>query len=343
MLPLDVVVQAGLDPAASHAAERALIDAVERATRPAVLRVWTLAGEVVGLGRYHLAPQAGLDSRVSVNRRRTGGRVAPLGEGFAGIALTLPHRSALVASDPFALRPEQALNRFVRGLLGALRAFGVDAFYPGRDLITVGGRLLGAVGLVSEATGVTVFEACLAVGRDWSCLPARIEALDREGVVLVERLRADQTTALARHAARKPTPTELAHAVGGALAREFGVTPRSAACEDVHADAAAFAAWLGERRRWPRLDRHALGWGQIGAFEAYLSLDADGCIEQIVLAGDFLADAASVADLEARLRGCPLRVKPIAAIVRDVYADPRRFLLGIGPLDTVAETIAEAR
>ena len=78
------------------------------------------------------------------------------------LSLTLPHRSALVATEPLALRAEQALNRCVRALLAALRGLGVDAFYPGRDRITLGGRTLGVVALESDARGATLFEAVLA-------------------------------------------------------------------------------------------------------------------------------------------------------------------------------------
>jgi hypothetical protein len=43
----------------------------------------------------------------------------PWGDGFVGLSLVLPHRSALAAADPLALAPEQVMNRCVRGVLRA--------------------------------------------------------------------------------------------------------------------------------------------------------------------------------------------------------------------------------
>jgi hypothetical protein len=51
------------------------------------------------VGRYHLAPSSTGDARVALHRRIAGGRVIPHGEGFAAVALTVPHRSALVADS----------------------------------------------------------------------------------------------------------------------------------------------------------------------------------------------------------------------------------------------------
>src|SRR5262249_2591421 len=156
--------QAALDPAVSQVLDAQSLAAA--ATR-ASLRITSLAGEVLSLGRYHLAPAGDAAGRVCLHRRRAGGRVLPLGPGFALRSLALPHGSALVADDPLAVRPEQALNRCVRALLGGLRILGVDAFYPGRDRITVDRRCLAVVGLECDARGAAVFEAALAVDGDW--------------------------------------------------------------------------------------------------------------------------------------------------------------------------------
>src|SRR5262249_51670821 len=115
-------------------------------------------------------------------RGRAGCRVGPGGEGVVGLSLALPHRSALVGDDPRALGPEQVMNRCVRGLLDGLRRLGVEPFYPGRDLVTAGGRTLAVLGLEIAPDGTTLFEAALAVGRDLAALPALLERADRGGV-----------------------------------------------------------------------------------------------------------------------------------------------------------------
>src|SRR5204863_127253 len=112
--PVTLAVKPGLAPAVSLGA-----DAGALAAATSTLRVYTFAGDVLSLGRYHVLPSGGGETRVRLHRRHTGGRAVAFGDGFVGIALTLPHRSALVAAEPLALAPEQVMNRCVRGALEA--------------------------------------------------------------------------------------------------------------------------------------------------------------------------------------------------------------------------------
>jgi len=113
-LTLELLVQAGLSPRESLPIDRALVDA-----RRAALRVYTLAGDVLAIGRFHATPASRTATAVRVMRRWSGGRAMPWGAGFVGVTLLLPHRSALVGDDPEALSPPQVLNRCVRGILAA--------------------------------------------------------------------------------------------------------------------------------------------------------------------------------------------------------------------------------
>src|SRR5439155_1478387 len=122
----------------------------------------------------------------------------PWGEGFVGLSLVLPHRAALVASDPLALAPEQVMNRYVRGILEACELSGVPALYPGRDVITVQRRILALASFEVEASGALVFEAVIANGWDFSVLPGLLDRADPEGVVKAGMLTAEDTTSLAR-------------------------------------------------------------------------------------------------------------------------------------------------
>src|SRR5439155_21488257 len=135
---------------------------VDPSRRPwGALRVYTLAGDVLSLGRFHCAPESP-DVDVRVMRRWSGGRAMPAGEGFVVVSLLLPHRSALVSTDPATLAPTQVINRCVRGILAACDGLGVPALYPGRDLLTVEHRLLVMVSFTVEAGAETVFDAILA-------------------------------------------------------------------------------------------------------------------------------------------------------------------------------------
>ena len=324
MRAVEVLVQPASTPAASHAVDQALLRrAPERGV--ATLRVFDLPAAAVALGRYHLAPDP-LPPAGLLHRRRSGGRLAPLGAGFVGLSLVLPHRSWLVADDALALRPEQVLNRCSRGLLAALRALGVDGFYPGRDAITVARRRLGLVGLDVERSGAAVFEAWVAVDGDWSALPAHLEAVDPAHTLAAAIVAPQEVTALVQHGVVGLELAQWAETLAGAYAREFGLVPRSASPLD--AAPADHDRWLGARQLRPQLPRHGVAWGQLGVLEAYLAADG-GRIDALLLGGDFLAAAASVEDLEQRLRGCPIDRAAIDAVVDTVCADPHGFLLGI--------------
>jgi len=342
MLALEVIAQSGLTPAASHAVDRRLLDLARVQTGRAWLRVYDLAGDVLALGRYHPAPASLSHPTVRLHRRLGGGRVMPSGPGFVALSLTMAHRSALVSADPFALRPEQVLNRCVRALLGGLRRVGVEAFYPGRDRITVDGRTVGLVSLESDVAGTTVFEAVLAVDGDWLRLPELVAALDRDGVIAAQVPSPDEVTTLREHAATPPLEA-LGEYVAAAYMQQFALEPVAGAPPTPPSDAEQLEnVWLGSRRLRPGLDRHAIEWGQIGAVEVYLGARAE-LIDDIMLCGDFIADSASIARLEDSLRGVALTRAAVGAVVDTVYADRQSFLFGIGPTSTLVDTILRAK
>ena len=334
---LDLIVQPGLSPHESLAADRRLLDA-ER-TGLGALRVYDLAGEVLSLGRYHLAPQPRADSGVVLWRRRSGGRAMPWGEGFVGLSLVLPHRSALVASDPLALEPEQVMNRCVRGILEACDLSGVPALYPGRDLITVERRMLALVSFEVEASDALLFEAVIASGRDFSVLPGLLDRADPAGVVKAGMLTREDTTSLGQLLGRALPAAEVADRLRRGYERRLGVRFRERTLE--RAAALEDAGWLGQRRVHARLDRHASVATQLGVLEAHLAL-AGGRIEDAMLAGDFIANSPAIERLECALRGCPAEPAAVEAAVAAVFAEPGNFILGVGPVGTLAETIAKA-
>ena len=105
---------------AASLADRLLDEA--RTRKHPLLYAYTLGGDVLSLGRFHVVPPA-RHGPVTVGRRKSGGRVAPLGDGYLALALALPH-ATLVAGEPHTVLPGQVLNRAVRGLLGALESLG---------------------------------------------------------------------------------------------------------------------------------------------------------------------------------------------------------------------------
>jgi len=61
-----------------------------------------------------------------------------------------------------------------------------------------------------------------------------------------------------------------------------------------------------------------------------------------MLAGDFIANSPAIERLERALRGCPAEPAAVEAVVGAVFAEPENFILGVGPVGTVAETVARA-
>jgi lipoate-protein ligase A len=334
---LDLIVQPGLAPHRSLAADEALLGELRAGSREGAgtLRVYDLVGDVLALGRYHLAPGDSPVGGVTLWRRRSGGRVMPWGDGFVGVSLVLPHRSALVAAEPLALRPEQVLNRYVRGLLGACDVSGVAAFYPGLDVVTVDRRIVALVSFEVDVAGALVFEAVIANTRDFSRLPALLDRADPCGVVKAAMLTADDTTSLARAVGRELATEEVADRLRRGYERRLDVrfTERTAP-PDVPFDE---AGWL--RARTPRRDRdrHGSVATRLGVLEAHFALDG-GRLRDVVLAGDFIAGSATVERLERRLDGRPAERGAIDAVVDEVLAEPGSFVLG-PPSGAVADAI----
>ncbi len=333
---LECIVQTGVAPSASLAIDRALLSAVRDGARRGrgVLRVWTAAGRLVALGRYHCAQEPAAAGGVACCRRLSGGRAVPFGEGFLGVTLALPHRSALVADDPFALAPEQVLNRCVRGLLEACRVAGLAPYYGGRDLVTVDGRVLALVSFEVDARGAALFEAVVAAAEDVAVLPARLDAVDPTGVVPCTLWTPEDATSLGRLLGQAPGPAELAALLTEGY-RRLGVDVVAADAPAV--EAASDAAWVASRRRRPDLDRRATRRGQLGIVESQAAV-VDGTIREALVTGDFLASSPAVARLEAGLRGRPATADAVHAAVRDAFAPPESFVLGVAPA-AIAETI----
>jgi hypothetical protein len=331
---LDLIVEHSTTPAASRFTDTALLARAVAHGRGA-LRVSRVAGTVLALGRYHLAPSGGAGA--TLHRRLSGGRAWAAGDGFVQVSLTLPHRSALVSDDPLALAPEQVLNRAVRGLLGGIEAAGVSALYPGRDTITVARRTIGLLGLEVDGHGATLVEACLGIGRDQATLPHLLEAIDRDGVVGAQMVAPDDATSLARELGGAPSFDDLAGCIRRGYESRLGV-------EFVEAEAPAGAAptddgFVRERMRRADLDRRGTMPTMLGVLEAHVAMAGDGTIGELMLAGDLLAPSGTVARLEQAVRGCPPERDRLAAVIADVVRSPCDFILGVGPLDTIAQTI----
>jgi lipoate-protein ligase A len=332
---LDFIVSRQLSPRRRLAADRRVLAEVA-ATRTGVLRVDDMGARVLALGRYHACPQGAAD--VALFRRQSGGRAVAAGEGFVGVSLALPHRAALIADDPLALTPVQVMNRYVRGLLEGCKSAGVAAFYPGLDVVTVNRRMLALVGFEVAPSGAMLFEAVMALTGDFASLPRLLDLADPAGDVPARVLEADETTSLARELGRVPDLEEIAGWMRRGYEERLGVgcVEQMMAMEEV--EPAVEAEWLSDRRAGATLDRRGTVATLLGTLDARFAL-AGGRITDIVFTGDFLADSAAIEGLEQSLRGCVAERKAIDAVVQSVFADPRHFVLGIGPATNFVEAV----
>ena len=348
---LPVLVESGLTPQASLARDRFLLDAVvaDPARWPAALRVYDVAGEAISLGRWQLAPTPPAGAGIALVRRHSGGRAAAFGTGFAGVSLVLPARGALLAPAQ-ALRPEQVMNRYVRGILGGLERQGIAAIYPGRDTITARRRLLGVVGFTETHAGAVLVEAVLATRGDPSALPHLLDRADPGGVVRTAMLTPAETTSLAAECGAGPALGDLADWLARGYAERLGAAPVSrtldgeeaARVAELAATALADASWLSARRPREGLDRRATATTMLGALDVHLAIGADGRVHEACLSGEMLAAEDTIPALETGLRGCAPDRSAVGAVVERVLAQPGQFLLGVGPTDTLVDTVMRA-
>lgn len=350
MHALDFIVQPAIAPNRSLATDAQLLHLVRHPsrTRLGVLRVYDFPGDVLSLGRYHIAPTVG-DKAVQMHRRYSGGRVIPCGHGFVGMALALPHRSALFSDDPLALAPHQVINRYVRGILAGCQLVGVPAFYPGRDVVTVDRRMLALVAFEVTREGAFLFEAILANQKDFSVLPAMLDVADPMGVIKAEILMADQTTCLTEIAGKPLTTEEVAELLRRGYQQELGLALTPHVLTPLEHRAIEATAnhqfqedrWLYQRRVRPELDRYAFEHVQLGMFETYFALEQERFIKDISLIGDFIANSPAIEQLERELRLCPANRRSVDAVVSRVLAEPTNYLLGLGGDRTIVDTICK--
>jgi lipoate-protein ligase A len=350
---IDFLFQEQVAATRGSATDRYFLNSFHRAARPprsSVLRAYTAAGDVVSVGRFHpVADPGSALERLEVRRRLSGGRALAFGDGFLGFSLCLPHRSALVADEPFALSPTQVPNRYARGVLSGLRGLGVEAFYLGRDFITVHRKVVGMVSFETDDRGALLFEGILALDRDFSLTGPFLARGDPRGLLKGEPLPPDAVTCLATEMKRRTSPKEIADALRTGFADHFRLEthPRDLAPLEEQAIAGIESREFGDgwlRCRGPRDDLPLRGSAAVplGVFEVRLALEQERFVREVQLSGDFIANSSAVETLERELKLCPTDWRALAMVTDQVFQRPENFILGIGKLRTIPDTILKA-
>jgi len=331
MLPLHLTVLPGCEPERFARLGAGLLS---RGHEVPVVAVAGFASPAVLLGRHQRAPSsvnlAGAEAGgLPVLRRTGGGRALLVGPGAVGLLVYTPPGQQL-ASTPFA--PDRTTNRYVRGLLGALRRLGAGhAAWFGRDFVSNDGRRVATVAQEGTAGGALLLEALVAVETDLA-LP---------GSLAVARAHSDPR-------AEGPPPVSL-----------MSLSGRAAALDEVAATLAECFGLLGSRE--PLLLEAALPEAElaptledegglsesgpqeipIGFLEALTGVAA-GRLVGPRIRGDFIAPAETIRALEGALHGAPLEQAAIGQRVDEAFHGPGAFLQGVAKLGDVARAVSLA-
>jgi len=349
MAALDAVVVPSISPWDLLGLELHFLEAVAAHRTAPVLILYSLPGRAVSLGRYHLYSGAAERDGILALRRITGGRAVGSGEGWIGLALVLPNRTALLPERDANLKPDQVMNRYARGLLAGLRSLGVECFYPGRDAITRERREIAMCTFETDAAGAMLLEATIAVNRGMEEMVHDLDRLDPNGNITSAVYGPETSTKLVRELNRDASFDEITRAIIGGYAEELGgVNERGLAAEEWAQAAQRGKAlqsihWLRRAAEASEFNRSGRIAAQLGQIEARLSVSAENRIERAMLCGDFIANSPGVAELEAKLEGRAHDLIAVSNAVTSTYAGGNNFILGSGDLSNLVRLIAGAQ
>jgi len=304
------------------------------------LRISHRPAEGLSMGRFHRLPRGG----PQLERRWSGGRAVAVGPAELLGTLVLP---SLAWLDPAgdALGAERVLNRAIRPLLGALRAFGLPAYYAGRDLVTVEGRPIAHASFTLQPDGIVIVEWVLALeGPGFRRTGRLLSQLDPQGVAAASVEGFERAASLAELGS-VPDPELFCRRVAehcGAswhCSVELGADPPAEFLSVHPASAGAYEAFRRELGPVPPGRAAAVAFEMLGVVEATAELEG-GRIRDLELTGDLLASVPTLDDLARALEGAvPSRAAVDRAVI-EVLSRPRRFLLGVRDLPGLIERLA---
>jgi hypothetical protein len=240
------------------------------------------------------------------------------------------------------------MNRYARGALAALRAMGLDCFYPGRDAITVARREIAMCSFEVDASGALLFELILAVSRGMEDLVHDLERFDPEGHLPCAMYDRDVASTIARELKRTPEFIELAGALERGYADALGEIERRELTAGERAEGKRRGAqlrssgWLHERSPDAALDKASRVSSQLGFVEAHLKLRSGGVIERLTLSGDFLANSSGLRMFEEQLAGQPFNLPTVSAAAMRTFGDGSNYILGIGEPANLVRLVMKA-
>lgn len=343
------ITESEVEPARALATGDVLLESVTDPGSPAaVLYGAGLTGNAVALGRWQRAEQA-LDleaaqqADVEILRRGTGGPAAVAGQGILYCALCLRHASAFMTCPP-----DRILNRNVRGVLGGLSLSGVPAHYFGREWLSVARRPAAYIGWTRLADGRVLLEFFIAVSRPFAPGEELIGYPDRSD----EPFLGKEPVTLAELAEQPLDPETMVRWIAEGHPSRFGseVTPDQSSLTDEERRAREARM---DTLRWtpPSADEQgaapALRWSKprpvpIGWVSAGASLDEDGELTDVQIAGDFYQDEEAPRILREKLVGREPSAQLYAKAVNSTWDASKNFIEGLKDLDPILRALLEA-
>ena len=325
------------------------LSARERSTKQPVLILAECAEPAALLGRYQsFGPLVqAATAPAGIQRRLTGGRATAIGPGILWLSVVLPRLTELTAPTAAPISPDRALNRYCRGVLRGLAGLGIPAFYPGQDCVTVRRRPLAVLGVDITPAGLTVFDCLMSIKRNIADLPP---LPPNSGAPTPTAMRAQGSSTVAAELGRLVDMGEVFDAICQGYADQSHMTleepapnPLEAQLLDVICDQDVHTpAWLYQGVPAPEHEFHTSVSVQLGRFQVGCSLQQRHFLSNITFAGDFIATGGVMPALEKKLRLCPADWKSIGLATDTVFQEPYRTILGIGPRQTIPNTVMQA-
>lgn len=340
----------------------------------ATLRLYTYRSHSALVGRFQdAAAEVRLDEcerlGIAVNRRPTGGGAILMGQDQLGVALTMPPRYRGLPE-----RPGPLFQRLAEGLCKGLTELGVDAGFRPKNDLEAHGRKVAGLGICRGAGGGLLFHASLLVDLDTALMLRVLPIPSEKHSDKLLRYVADRTTTVRREADRAVTLDETRAAVADGYARAFGAElveesfteGERRAIQALVDSRYGTDEWVFQRRPAasdgdPReTSRSALGGAcfgprtagfgtavcktPAGLLRVYVSLAGPETIKSVLVTGDFFADAAGLARLEARLKWASADPASIrGAVLAEVSAASMSFLEPGALVEAITRAIVNAR
>jgi hypothetical protein len=316
---------------------RAVADARDRGRPFSALVLAELSGNTEALGRWQVAGEAS-PLLASFVRRWTGGHGTVYGDGILSVCAVLPDPGAWL-DEPGPLPADRVLNRYSRGLLRGISRLGVQAAYPGRDFLTVSRKNAAYLSAERDAHGVLLVQGVIAVETE--------HTLELEPPLGAGLPPVPPPTTLAEELDDADVCSHVQTAIAEGYAAQFRLDlvewPTDAAAAELAPDEDALVPVLepdgGEESRLARGDEVEI---PIGTLEAFARVGAKGRLERVRLAGDWIADSAGVAGIEAALAGARPERAELAKLVAPIVGDPAHLFIGIDSPDCIVDAVLRA-